>query len=115
MKTRTKTNSDFLTLAQGARVAPGSPSPNCLWRWCRIGVKSRSGERVRLEHVRMGGRIFVTREALERFGKALAEADEIYFDRPAPERHPSGTPSRSAARREREIRRAETELAKAGV
>ena len=39
-----------LTMAQAARISPGCPSPNCVWRWCRHGVKSRSGERVRLRH-----------------------------------------------------------------
>jgi hypothetical protein len=69
-----------ITLTEAAKLTPGRPSTNCLWRWCRRGVLSRNGQRVRLEHVRIGGKIFTTAEWVERFGKALAEADASYFD-----------------------------------
>ena len=68
-----------LTLSQAARIAPGSPSPNCVWRWCRRGVLARSGERVRLQHVRIGGKLFTTARWLNEFGRCLAEADATYF------------------------------------
>jgi len=71
---------DHITLTQAAKITPGRPSTNCLWRWCRRGVLARNGERVRLEHVRMGGKIFTTRRWVETFGQALAEADKNYFD-----------------------------------
>ncbi len=70
----------LLTLSQAARVAPGSPTPNCIWRWCRRGVIARSGRRIRLEHVRVGGKLFTSAEWLESFGRRLAEADADYFD-----------------------------------
>lgn len=69
-----------LTLSQTARIAPGQVSPNCVWRWCRRGVVARSGERVRLEHVRVGGKIYSSARWLEEFGLRLAEADVAYFD-----------------------------------
>jgi hypothetical protein len=72
--------SKHITLTEAAKITPGRPSTNCLWRWCRRGVLSRSGERIRLEHVRIGGKIFTTAQWVEQFGKALAEADASYFD-----------------------------------
>lgn len=72
-----------ITLTQAAKITPGRPSTNCIWRWCRRGVLARNGQRVRLEHVRIGGKIFTTRRWVEAFGKSLAEADTTYFDMPA--------------------------------
>jgi len=50
----------------------GRPSANCIWRWCRKGVLSRAGKRVRLRHVRIGGKIFTEAEWLNEFGQSLA-------------------------------------------
>lgn len=69
-----------ITLTEAAKLAPGRPSTNCLWRWCRRGVLSRCGERVRLQHMRIGGKIFTTAAWVEEFGRRLAEADAAYFD-----------------------------------
>jgi len=69
-----------LTLNQAARIAPGNVSPNCLWRWCRRGVLSRSGERIKLKHVRIGGKLFTMAKWIEDFGERLAEADAKYFE-----------------------------------
>jgi len=44
-------DTEHLTLMQAAKLAPGRPSGNCIWRWCRRGVLARSGERIRLEHI----------------------------------------------------------------
>lgn len=55
---------EHITLTQAAKLAPGRPSPNCVWRWCREGVKAASGQRVRLKHVRFGSRIYTTRQWL---------------------------------------------------
>ncbi|MCC7406677.1 MAG: DUF1580 domain-containing protein [Phycisphaeraceae bacterium] len=96
-----------ITLTQAAKITPGRPSTNCIWRWCRRGVLARNGQRVRLEHVRIGGKIFTTRRWVEAFGKALAEADTSYFDLPAdgqagrqghrPQANPGALDPRSAA------------------
>ena len=72
--------SPLITLTEAAKVAPGRPSTNAVWRWCRRGVLSRGGDRVRLQHLRVGGKIFTTAAWLEDFGRALAEADTRYFD-----------------------------------
>jgi hypothetical protein len=49
-----------IRLGEAAKIAPGRSSTHCLWRWCRKGVLARSGERVRLQHIRIGGKIFIT-------------------------------------------------------
>lgn len=72
--------SDHITLSQASKLTPGRPSTNCLWRWCRKGVLSRGGTRIRLQHVRIGGKIFTTAAWVAAFGEALAEADAAYFD-----------------------------------
>ena len=71
---------EHITLTQAAKLAPGRPTPNCVWRWCREGIKAASGNRVRLKHMRFGSRIFTTRQWLNDFGQALAEADAAHFD-----------------------------------
>ena len=75
-----KTSESYLSLTAVAKIAPGRPTANAVWRWCRRGVKARGGERVRLQHIRIGGMIYTTARWLEEFGRALAEADAKYFD-----------------------------------
>lgn len=70
----------LITLTEAAKITPGRPSTNCLWRWCRRGVLSRGGERIRLEHRRIGGKIFTASDWLDEFGRKLAEADTRHFD-----------------------------------
>lgn len=119
--TQTIANDEHLTLAQAAQLAPGRPSANCVWRWCREGVKAKSDERVRLKHTRFGGRIYTTRAWLEAFGLALAEADAKHFERAdeATERPMRRTRRTSRAVRVREFQRrheeAERELDAEGL
>ncbi len=118
----------LITLTEAAKITPGRPSTNCLWRWCRRGVLSRGGERVRLEHRRIGGKIFTAPDWLEEFGRKLAEADTRHFDlcqaaasaaaakEPrVPRRRRRAQPP--AAEREdlREVEDAERELDEAGI
>ena len=84
---------DHITLGQAAKITPGRPSTNCLWRWCRRGVLARNGRRVRLQHVRVGGKIFTTPRWVEAFGNALAEADNSYFVVEEPHEEPHEEPS----------------------
>jgi len=70
---------EFMTLTETSKVAPGRPSVNCLWRWCRRGVKSRSGARVQLEHRRVGGKILTTKDWLDSFLLKLTNSDTEYF------------------------------------
>jgi hypothetical protein len=70
-----------ISLTQAAKLAPGRPSANCMWRWARRGVLARSGQRIKLEHLRVGGKIFTTPAWVREFGQRLAAADATYFDR----------------------------------
>ena len=76
-----QSNETHITLAEAAKLSPGRPSTNCVWRWARRGIRSRSGPTVRLEHMRVGGRIFTSPEALTRFFGAVADSDAAHFDR----------------------------------
>jgi len=51
------------------RLLPKQPNPATLWRWHARGVRG-----IVLETVLVGGRRYVTREALERFIDAVTEA-----------------------------------------
>ena len=123
MHEQTQLTGQYLSLTQVADIAPGRPSTNCVWRWCRRGVKSRAGERVRLQHVRMGGMIYTTSTWLAEFGQRLAEADARYFDlceaASALGRTPSRRRTRAAShielRRQKAIEEAERELDAAGI
>jgi len=110
-----------ISLTDVAKLVPGRPTANAIWRWCRRGVLARNGVRVRLQHVRMGGRILTTRRWLDEFGKALADADAQYFDTsrcgtPAPE---SGNKRNEASKarhaRSQRLDRIERELEGAGL
>jgi hypothetical protein len=70
----------YLTLGQATKFAPGRPSANAVWRWARRGVLARSGERVRLQHVRAGGKVLTTAAWVVEFCTKLAHADAAYFD-----------------------------------
>jgi hypothetical protein len=95
-----------ITLTETAKLSPGRPSANAVWRWCRKGVKSRAGHRVRLDHIRAGGKIFTSQEALQQFFASVAEADAI--------RHRPNH-SRTGTRRQREIKQANEVLDQAGI
>ena len=79
---------NYIDLTHAARLSPGKPHASTIWRWCRKGVKARSGERIRLEHIRAGGRIFTTAKALKCFFERVTEADQEHFqsDQPEPTR-----------------------------
>jgi len=103
----------YLTIAEAARSLPNKPAPSTVWRWCRRGVKARSGQRVYLDHVRLGGKIFVRTGDLDAFGAALAAADREHFAESDAQHDPPRT--RTPAQRERDVERAEEELNRAGV
>lgn len=103
---------NYITLSEAAKRSPGRPSSNAIWRWARKGLKSRSGQRVRLKHIRCGGRIYTTPESLEQFFTAVAEADAQYFQE---RHHPDQPRPRTDKQRQRDIDRAEHELAEAGI
>ena len=118
----------LITLTEAAKITPGRPSTNSLWRWCRRGVLSRGGERVRLEHRRIGGKIFTSPTWLDEFGRNLAEADTQHFDlcrtasAEAAAKEPRVSRQRKRARSPaveyqdlREVEEAEQELDEAGI
>lgn len=110
-----------ITLTQATKITPGRPSTNCLWRWCRRGVLARNGQRIRLEHVRMGGKIFTTPRWVETFGQALADADRDYFaqqEQPRGDATPVATQrslTRAMQQRQSAHQRAQSELEEAGL
>ncbi|MCW5756717.1 MAG: DUF1580 domain-containing protein [Phycisphaeraceae bacterium] len=82
---------------------------SAIWRWCRKGVRG-----VHLDHVRIGGRIFTSAEALNRFANALAEVDLATPTAPLaplPPVHKSRTAAEAAAAH----RAAEQELDRLGL
>lgn len=90
------TTESLLTLSEAASILPGRPSVATLWRWRVRGARGR-----RLESVVLGGKVYTSREALQRF---------------AYQQGGSNQPSiRTPAARERAIARAEKELADAGI
>jgi hypothetical protein len=66
---------------------PGDPSIPTRHRWALTGVRAPSGERVRLQAWRAGGKLLTTPEAVERFILALSgdapasEADDAVIRR----------------------------------
>ena len=72
---------EFITLSDAAKFSPGQPNTAAVWRWARQGVKARSGDRVYLRHVRVGGRIFTRPDWLGEFFSATAQADAEHFAR----------------------------------
>lgn len=74
-----------------AAVLPGGtvPSANTLTRWVQVGVQTPAGSRVKLEAVRIGGRLATSPAAVRRFIAAQQQpADEV--SAVAPVRSPAG-------------------------
>lgn len=111
------TTREYVSLTDAAKITPGRPTANCVWRWCRRGVRARNGERVRLRHIRMGGMMYTTAGWLDEFGRRLAEADARHFDSDGNDT-PTGTlrqPTSRSQQRRREIESAERELDESGI
>jgi|GEM_PF-7123928 hypothetical protein len=76
---------DLLPLAALAKLLPivrGSKPPNrsTLYRWATVGLKSRSGERIRLETQFVGGTLCATLDDVRRFCDSL---DDVEWQPPA--------------------------------
>lgn len=80
MSSETVSPRDYITLTQAAKLVPFNPNATTLWRWCRKGVVTRSGERLRLQHVGTGRRIATTAKWVEEFLKAKAASDAKHYD-----------------------------------
>jgi hypothetical protein len=104
------TNESTTSLGQAAKLLPPGRrnrpvNLSTLLRWVLSGVKGPSGETIRLEAVRLGGRWVTSREALQRFAERLTP-------------HPSTTvpPSpRSLSARQRAMERAAKQLERLGI
>jgi hypothetical protein len=99
-----------LSLNQAARLLPPGRrnrpvSFSCVLRWVLEGAKAPSGELVKLEALRVGGRWLTSREALQRFAEALT---------PQASGMPS-SPARTPRQRRRAAERAEKALEKLGI
>lgn len=68
-----------LRLGPDRRIAAVARSlhvaPSTVWRWIRRGVRAADGSIIRLDYVRLGRRILIEPEAIERFAAAVADAD----------------------------------------
>jgi hypothetical protein len=96
-----------LSLAQATHeplFPPGrngaKPSLSCILRWILTGVKGPTGQFIRLEAVRLGGRWITSREAIQRFAERLTPQLEL---EPPPDK-------RTPAQRRRASEQAEAEL-----
>jgi hypothetical protein len=101
-------NEHLISLSQAGKSLPSyrSNKPvslSCVFRWVVDGVRLDSGEVVRLEAVRCGGRWLTSREAMQRF-----------IDRQTPkfDRQPA---ENAAAKGKERSERAARELAEAGI
>jgi len=84
---------------EAAKHIPGRPHVSTIWRWYRRGIRG-----IKLEIIRIGGRPYTSRQAIERFVErttAAAEAPTV--------------PCSSTRARARAISDAERDLARAGI
>jgi hypothetical protein len=105
------TSETLLPLADACRLIP--PARNgrrthisTVLRWIPRGTSSPSGEVVRLEAVRLGGRWMTSREALQRYADRLT---------PHPTTDAPATPPRTPTARRRASDRAAAELDRIGI
>ena len=105
---------ELLTLSEAAQRLPRVHHKrihvSTLWRWCRKGLRG-----IRLEYVKVGRKIMVTPQGLERFFNALAQADtqqdpQLCFSAKRRKRRRC-----SNTQRERSIQEADAVLKKAGI
>jgi len=103
-------------LAEAARSLPPNPdgsevSPSTPWRWGTRGIKD-----VRLEMTRLGGRWYTSKEALQRFGDAVAakSLEELAEGKRAP-RSQQTPPTRTSKQRDRDIAEAEASCQRRGI
>lgn len=67
----------YLTPPEAAPKFPGCPASTTVWRWARHGRKCRDGSHVFLEHVVVGGKIFIPERAIETFIQAVTAANAL--------------------------------------
>lgn len=94
-----------ISLSQAAKQIPGPTGkgldPSTCFRWTTTGARSATGERVKLEALRVGGRILTTQAAVRRFLLALTHGTTA----PTPAPRSPATRQRAAERAGRELER----------
>lgn len=68
---------DYMDIAEAAKSLPGRPSAGSVYRWATKGIKGRNGEWVRLGHVKVGHKIFITKADIATFLEEKRSADRI--------------------------------------
>jgi len=68
---------DLMSFTDAALICPGKVSAQALSRWRRTGLKTRSGEFVRLKCARSGKQYFTSEVWLRQFFNKVAELDQI--------------------------------------
>ena len=53
---------DLISLPEAARELPTNPHVSAIYRWCNRGIRG-----VRLESIKIGGKMFTSRQSLTRF------------------------------------------------
>lgn len=109
MQNVTTASEQRISLTKAAKLTPGNPHAATIWRWCRKGIRARNGERIHLEHLRFGGKMFTTPESLERFARRLVDADSQYFE------FDGQTVIRRSPVRNADLEKIEAELATDGI
>ncbi|MBX7133783.1 MAG: DUF1580 domain-containing protein [Fimbriimonadaceae bacterium] len=98
-----------ISLSQAAKQIPGSGGkgldPSTCFRWTQTGARSATGERVKLEFLRVGGRIVTSQAAVRRFLLALTKGTK---NDPAPA-------PRTPAQRRKAVEKAEKKLIEMGA
>ena len=97
------------SLSEIARMLPPYQGrrlhPSTLWRWSSKGLKG-----VRLETLRLGGRILCSVEAVTRFAANLTELDQHPADDDPPAEVRQKAKRRTPTQRDRDVARARKEL-----
>jgi Protein of unknown function (DUF1580) len=108
---------ELIGFSEAARLCPGRrgngrAQPSTAWRWAKVGVMGPDGSIVRLEMIRLGGRCFTSRQAVQRFADAMT-AGGARTPPPSPAAAPAK--GRTPAQRRRSSERAAQKLAAAGI
>ena len=108
---------ELIPLAKAAKLLPNRPHVSALWRWSRLGVRGRNGERVRLQITRIGMRLYTTEAWLADFGRRLNDADQPHFENRDPDRMPPRRPTgrRASVGTEQRLAAAAARLKEAGL
>jgi len=105
--------SDYFTLTEASHRLPRVDGrrihPSTVWRWCRKGLYG-----VSLEYIRVGHKVMVNAEGLNRFFTKLAQADEEAMKEPSLKR-PRRRKSRSIRSQQQSQEEAQALLRRAGI